>query len=289
MRQISGMFIKFDLRVTKADLRSVWSQLIGSLDTPRSVFGDVPDVSDALKKFTLKLVASAVNKVGWEFAPNEDHLTGLLRSTLIRQAGLAGDTEVVAEAQKRFKAFTDGDADAIHPSLRLSVFRVAIKNGGVEAFEAVKKFYSETTSVDGKEIALQALGSVTTKELATEVLDFTFSPAVAVQDRHSPAMALSGNASQRGVIWEYIKEHWDDKVFKELSGNMVVLERWLRNTLNKYSSFEIEKDIAAFFKDKDCKGFDRGLSVVSDTIVGRAKYKERDLERTREWLKANGY
>jgi aminopeptidase N len=214
----------------------------------------------------------------------------MLRAQLISQAGGSGDQEVISEAQKRFKAFMSGsDSSAVDPSLRLSVFRIAVKHGGTEAYEDVKKFYSTTTTVDGKEIALNALGSVTTPELARELLDFSFSPAVAVQDKHSPAIALAANTSQRDAVWDYVKTHWENKVFPELSGNMVVLERWLKNGLQKYSSFDTEKEIGAFFEGKDCRGFDRGLSVVRDQIVGRAKYKERDLERLREWLKVHGY
>jgi aminopeptidase N len=269
---------------------SIWSQILSTLANVKSVFGDVPDVSEGLKKFTVKLIGQATKKIGWEFAPNEDHLKGMLRSVLISQAGGSGDSEVIAEAQRRFKAFvSSSDPSAIHPSLRLSIFRIAIRNGGKDEYEAVKKFYTTTTSVDGKEIALQSMGSVSTAELAKEFLDFSFSPAVAVQDKHSPAIALAANAGQRGVIWDYVKAHWEDAVFPQLEGNKVVLERWLKNALNKYSSYEIEKDIATFFEGKDCSGFDRGLSVVRDTIIGSAKYKERDLERTREWLKVNGY
>jgi len=235
-------------------------------------------------------VSPAFKNVGWEFAPNEDQLVGMLRSTLISQAGGAGDLAVVAEAQRRFKAFVSGtDESAVHPSLRLSIFRLAVSTGGAEELEEVKKFYASTTSIDGKEIALQSMGSVQTSELAQGVLDFTFSPAVAIQDKHSPAIALAANSAQRGELWKYVKANWDDKIYSQLSGNMIVLERWLRYGLNKYSDFEIEKDIGKFFENKDQKGYDRGLSVVRDTIVGAAKYKERDVERVREWLSIHGY
>lgn len=76
---------------------------------------------------------------------------------------------------------------------------------------------------------------------------------------------------------------------ERLGGNMVVLERYLRTTLQKFASFEIEKDIEEFFRDKEQNGFDRGLAVASDTIRGNAKYRERDLEVVREWLSAHGY
>jgi hypothetical protein len=43
-----------------------------------------------LKNFTLKLTASAVEKIGWKFPDGEDYLTGQLRSLLITVAGGAG-------------------------------------------------------------------------------------------------------------------------------------------------------------------------------------------------------
>ncbi|KAK5003807.1 hypothetical protein LTR28_009712, partial [Elasticomyces elasticus] len=92
----------------------------------------------------------------------------------------------------------------------------------------------------------------------------------------------------RLALWQYIKENWS-MLREKLGGNMVVLERFLRTGLSKFASFEVEKDIEAFFRDKDNKGYDRGLAVVSDTIKGNARYKENDLERVREWLKARGY
>lgn len=197
---------------------------------------------------------------------------------------------IVAEAKKRFHAYTAGnDPSAIHPSLRSAVFRVVIGAGGKAEYEAVKKYYSTTTATDGKEIALQSMGRVQTPELARDFLDFTFSPAVAVQDRHSSGMSLAANGKARKILWEYIKENWDSKVYPQLSGNMVVLERFLRVTLNKFASMEVERDIHNFFNGKDNRGYDRGLAVIQDTIVAAAKYKERDAALIKEWLGAHGY
>jgi aminopeptidase N len=143
--------------------------------------------------------------------------------------------------------------------------------------------------VDGKEIALQSLGRVQSSDLANEYLDFLFSPAVAVQDMHSGAVALAANAKTRNDLWAFIKANWEDKVFPDLSGNMVVLERFLRSSLNKFASFEVKKNIDEFFKNKDIKGYDRGLGVIADTITGAAQYKERDAGLIKEWLSAHGY
>jgi aminopeptidase N len=268
----------------------VWSQILMSLGSVRSVFSDVEDVSKGLRNFTLKLVSPAADKVGWKFNDGEDYLTGQLRALLIAVAGLAGHEGIVKEAKQQFSDyFSSKSSSAIHPSLRSAVFRIAITEGGSSEYEAVKNEFQSTSSIDGKEIALQSLGRVQSPDLAKDFLQFMFSPAVAVQDVHSGASALAANGKTRNEVWQFIKTHWDDKVYPRLSGNMVVLERFLRMSLNKFASAEVKADIEKFFEGKDNKGYDRALGVISDTLAGNSKYKERDASLIREWLGAHGY
>lgn len=170
----------------------------------------------------------------------------------------------------------------------MPVFRINVAERGEAAYEAVKQEYLNTTSVDGKEICLQSLGRVQTPDLVKDFLEFQFSDQVAVQDMHSGSVALAANAKARHAFWHWIKENWVT-VHKKLSGNSVVLDRYLKNSLQKFASHEIDKDIADFFSGKDNTGYDRGLVQVSDTIRGNANYKERDEPVVLEWLKAYGY
>ena len=74
-----------------------------------------------------------------------------------------------------------------------------------------------------------------------------------------------------------------------LAGNPVVLERFLRFGLNKFTDSKVADEIQEFFKTKDTRGYNKGLEVVDDTIRSYAAYAERDAGVVREWLKANGY
>ena len=69
---------------------SVWVQIIGTLTNIRSVFAENESVANGLKTFTSRLVEAANEKIGWEFGPNDDYLTGQVRALLIRTAGGAG-------------------------------------------------------------------------------------------------------------------------------------------------------------------------------------------------------
>ena len=105
---------------------------------------------------------------------------------------------------------------------------------------------------------------------------------------HTGAIALATNPRARHGLWNYIQDNFDP-IREKLSKNMVVLDRFLRLSLNKFNDRETEKEIAKFFEGRDNRGYDRTLNVVSDTILGRAKYQERDAKVILEWLKTNGY
>lgn len=168
------------------------------------------------------------------------------------------------------------------------MFGLNVSDGGIPAYEAVKQEYANTKSIDGKDICLSALGRAQTADLVRDFLDFQFSDHVAIQDTHIGSIALANNAKARDWMWQWIKENWD-KVHEKLSGNSVVLDRYLKKSLEKFASHETERDITSFFDGKNTKGYDRGLVQVSDSVRTNANYKERDEQLVLEWIKAHGY
>lgn len=236
----------------------------------------------------MRLISPATEKIAWDFAPNESFLDGQLRALLIGAAGGGGHEKTTEMAKRKFKAYIQGDSKAINPSLRLAVFRTVIGEGGEPEYNAVRAEYANAKSIDGKETCLLALGRVQTPSLVNDFLDFQFSDQVAVQDTHTGSVSLAANPKARGLLWAYVKEHWDT-VSKKLSVNPVVMDRYMKTGLSKFSSHDVEKDIASFFKGKDTKGYDRGLVQVSDTVRASANYKERDEQLILEWLKAHDY
>lgn len=123
--------------------------------------------------------------------------------------------------------------------------------------------------------------------LLPDYLHLLFSD-VATQDMHTGAMALAANPRTRQGLWEYIQKNWDE-LRGGLGGNMVVFSRLLKVSLGKFNDRESDESIKKFFEGRDNRGYDRILAIVSDTILGKAVYKERDGEVVREWLSGNGY
>ncbi|KAH6723326.1 aminopeptidase-like protein [Leptodontidium sp. MPI-SDFR-AT-0119] len=265
----------------------VWSQILGSLATVKSVFADDEAVTLGLKKFVLKLVTPAVERIGWE-SSGDDFLTGQLRALLVITAGLNGHEEVITEAKRRFDLYVSGeDKSAIHPNLRAAIYALAVRYGGRSEFDFLKSEWQSTTSIDGRETIVRELGHIQDPALLPDYLSFLFND-VATQDMHTGAIALAANPRTRIGQWKYFQENFGS-IKDRLSKNMILLDRFILSCLNKFSDRESEKEIAKFFEGKDNRGYDRGLAIISDTILGRATYKERDGKVILEWLKAHGY
>ena len=266
----------------------VWSQIQASLGKVRMVFSTEEKISGALKKFQHKLVSSQAEAVGWEFPKDEDFLTGQLRKLLLTMGVASGNKSIIAEGQKKFAAWKSGDQSAIHPNLRSVVFNLAVAEGGDEEYNLIKEECLKTTTVDGKEICLVALGKTATVEKAKETLRFATSDEVAPQDAHTAIVSVAGNNKARLAAWEFTRDEWS-RVHDSLAGTGIIIDRWIKNGMVCYSDHAIEQDIAQFFKDKDTGAFTRSLVIISNTIGGYANYKERDQKVLLEWLQAHGY
>ncbi len=162
--------------------------------------------------------------------------------------------------------------------------------------EALKKEWYNGSSIDGKDVSLSSLGHVRDPELITKsLLPFLFdssppapaSESVPSGDMHTLGSSLAANLVARPLLWKYLQDNWGQATLK--MANPVVLDRFVKLTLNKFTDAKYINEIDTFFADKDTSSFDRTLEQVKDAVRGRAAYRARDANVIKEWLSANGY
>ncbi|KAK9460627.1 peptidase family M1-domain-containing protein [Lipomyces oligophaga] len=273
----------------------VWSEVASRLGTLRSAWFEQPEsIQNGLKAFTRDLVSPTAKKLGWKFSDDEDYLTVQLRALVISVAGNCGDTEIIAEAKAQFAKYAAGDKTAIHPNLRRAVFSIVLSQEDLSDEEAKSIFNTilgeilNPSSVDGKEIALSAIGRTKKPVLIERALSMLLSGEVAVQDLHTLANSLAANGKARWELWKYTKAHWES-IYKLMSGNMVILERYVRVSINVFSSTEAVTDIEGFFADKDTHGYDRAVGQGLDIVKSYAAWVQRDGNEVEKWLADHSY
>ncbi len=111
----------------------VWSEISARLALIQStwVFED-PAVRAGLEAFQRSLCSPMAHKLGWTFSDSDGHIEQQFKSMMFGTAGLNGDKTIIAAAKDMFNRFMAGDALAIHPNIRGSVFGMALKYGGKE-------------------------------------------------------------------------------------------------------------------------------------------------------------
>ncbi|KOS21839.1 Aminopeptidase 2 [Escovopsis weberi] len=272
----------------------VWSQVLDSIASVKSVFNEDPEISKGLNAFVVKLLDQKVKEIGWEFPEGENYLGGILRKSLIGSAVASGHPQICAEAVRQFKAWAENpEANPIHASLRSAVWRAGLDHDAARAVPILKREWFHTKSVDGKLIALGVLAKARDEAVLRDaVIPFNFNAAppadaVPAADMHVIAIGLGPNPAGRALQWRFMRDNWDLALRK--LGNPVVVDRFVGAALAGFTDEAVIAEIEAFFAGKDTQSFDRTLETAKDKIRGRAAYKRRDADALKAWLHTNGY
>lgn len=209
-----------------------------------------------------------------------------LRLEVLKKAAGLDIPEVTKYAEELFEKIKAGKS--IDPSLRAFVFTAVISNKKLVNDEVLDILFAELkkpTSLDSREIILSALGGICDDKLAGRVFDsFLDLQVVSTMDLHLLAQSLSSNPSMRDRYWKFFQDNYD-YLYKLMSGNMVVFDRFVRVSLGNYQSLKTRDDIEAFFKTRSIHGFERSFKQVLDNNTLSANWYNRDKESVKEWLK----
>ncbi|KAL7782094.1 peptidase family M1 domain-containing protein [Trichoderma afarasin] len=276
----------------------VIKQVLDSINVVRSIFYHDDVIKRGLDKFILQLIEKNLALCGWDTRPGEDYNTTLTRSQLLLAAGASGHPSISTEANRRFATYrTDPLSDPIPANLRAIVFRIAVETNPADAVPFVIEEWENTTTIDGKEICLTALGHTKDLKLVeSDVLPMLFeapsnstrAKAVPSGDMQFLATSLADNPATRLLQWTWVKTHWSS-IETKIGKNSSLLDRVVGAVLQTLIDASTLIEIESFFKDKDTTAFARALGVSKDRIRGRARYLQRDHERLKEWLAANRY
>ncbi|CAK9439545.1 uncharacterized protein LODBEIA_P36450 [Lodderomyces beijingensis] len=243
-----------------------------------------------IKQFLTKIYApkavEIVEAIG-EFNKfdNADFLETKFRSEILTQAGKVQIPQVYDFA---LKLFNEGN---IHPSLRSFVYTTIASSPrfNQQQFETLLTQVTHPSSLDSREIALGALGSVTNESIAplllNALIDTSIIPAM---DSHFLGKPLCTNFATRKLFLSFFLEHYES-FYKIMSTNMVVLDRFVKLTLRNYSTRSDLDRIEKFFATRNVHGFERSLKQALDNVKINYNWYERDHEKVAKYLNEYDY
>ncbi|KAG9049074.1 Aminopeptidase 2 mitochondrial [Tulasnella sp. UAMH 9824] len=262
----------------------VWSVVDSQLAELDAILWEQPEeVRNDLDLFLRSLVKPLIERLGYEYSPEDSADTIQLRTLAIAAAAGAKDTDVIAELTSRFKHFQEtGDDSKIPADLLHTTFITAVRNGGRAEYENVKKVYKKPPTPSAKASAIYAMTASKDAEIIEETLKFALTDAQ-IQDTTAFFSGAASNRNSRRRIGEFFKENCDTITKK--FGGVYSLQSLVKSSFQGLTTENDADAIEAWFKDKDVSKYNLALAQSLDTIRTNAKWLERCKDEVADWLK----
>ncbi|CUA73079.1 hypothetical protein RSOLAG22IIIB_05144 [Rhizoctonia solani] len=261
----------------------VWKTISQELSDTASVWWEQPqEVTDALEALSRYLFVPLVKKLGYEYKDSESPDVHELRTIAITQSAISQDEAVVRELRARFDNFrTTGDESKIPPNLRRIVYRIAVKHGGKEEYEAVRKIVENPNSPTSKLAAMSAMTQTQDQSLIEKTLAY-IETNVKDQDVRYYFNGFAVNHAARRRAAEFVKQDYD-KLAKRFEGNFS-FRYLIQYAFDSFSTDKDAEEIEEFFKDKDVSKFNMAYAQTLETIRANAGWLNRSRDDVSNWL-----
>ena len=253
---------------------SVWSDLATNLREIESLISDEPYLG-AYHAFGRRLFGPAAQRSGWEARPGEGHLDSLTRSTVLSQAGVYGDPEIVAQAQELFDAYQLNPAN-VRPDLRGVVFSLVAQSGDRAVYDRMWELERAAELHEEKIRFLISMARFQQEELLRETLDRSLTDDVRLQDTIFVVSAVAANNRGRNLAWEFLKEQWDE-FDRRYGGGGFGLMRLVAIT-NAFTTNEQRNDVEAFFEAHPTPAAERTIRQALERMALNVAWLDRNRD-----------
>ncbi|CAI5716348.1 unnamed protein product [Hyaloperonospora brassicae] len=234
------------------------------------------------QQYVRTLFAQVMKELRWDADPAKeaDADEGEFRQTVIRRLGLAGDKDVIAEANKRFHAYIGGNSAILSGDLRRAVFDIEVAFGDASSAKLLQELHNKSDFAEERDDCLAAMGSVSDPSAKLEVLEWAVEN-VRSQGIHHPFISVASDKAGANVAWQYVKEKWDvlAKKYSATTLGMIVC-----GTVSCFQTMDMATEVEAFMADKDTSGYRRRLNVALEAVRLKSATFGRDRDPLAKWL-----
>jgi aminopeptidase 2 len=160
---------------------------------------------------------------------------------------------------------------------------VVLSNGGEDEYNAALNEFCTSSTCDGRNAALGAIGQAQTHKLIQRTLALMLSKDIKQQDIHLAMKGLRLHRDGIVALWEWLKQNWDT-IQERLSPALNVLSIVVGLCTDSFTCEEQLNEVESFFEVKITEGFDRALMQSFDAIRAKGRWLERDMKDMEEWL-----
>ncbi|OAA45214.1 aminopeptidase 2 [Beauveria brongniartii RCEF 3172] len=268
----------------------VWNELLVGLNQISTawMFQDAA-VTEGLKNFRKELVTPIVRKLGHNISEADGHVEQQFKDIIIKAAAMCGDEVTIQAAQEVFRKSLDGDASALHPTLRTTVYAIVSRYGGEIELAQLLNLYQTSGVSDERIAALKGCGYTSDAKVIEQLFAAMDSgDAIKDQDLYVPVRGVCSSRTGAEVAWQHFLNNWD-QYCERFPPGLSMLKNLVKDFCKNMGTSEQLSAFKTFFEHKDTQGIDNSVRQVIDSVQAKLSWVERDSEDVVAWLRGNGY
>ena len=259
---------------------SVWKSISSSLARLSQLLSHT-DFQDEFQAWGRKLLLPTYHRLGWEERNEETYNDKRLRYVVLVQLASFNDSEVAAEARRRFEGHVNGSFP-IHPDLRSVVYSSVARNADEETFKTFFTLYKNASTQEERTRLTEGMASVPSTSMLQRVLEFAMSKEVRSQDTQTVICSVAMNGNARDLAWTFFQKN--SQTFKKRYGTTRLMARLVKCVTENFASEAKAREIESFFEKNKFPGTERSVQQSLENIRLNQQWLERDAEDIRSYI-----
>ncbi|XP_004380316.1 glutamyl aminopeptidase [Trichechus manatus latirostris] len=270
--------------LTKEEDFLPWQRVISAITYIISMFEDDKELYPQIKSYFQGQVKPIASSLGWNDAG--DHLTKLLRASVLGLACKMGDSDALNNASQLFEQWLSGSV-SLPVNLRLLVYRYGMQNSGNEtSWNYTLEQYEKTSLAQEKEKLLYGLASVMNTTLLSRYLEMLKnSTIIKSQDVFTVIRYISYNSYGKTMAWNWIQLNWE-----YLVNRYTINDRNLGRIVSIAEPFNTELQLwqmeSFFAKYPEAGAGETPRQQVLETVKNNIEWLKQNRDTIREWFSA---
>jgi glutamyl aminopeptidase len=258
-----------------------WQIALASLGYIGGLLEGHPDYK-YFKMFMQVLTSNIRSRLGWDDAG--DHLTQLLRASVLSDSVYRGDEESIANVKKMFSNWSNG-TQSVPANLKSVVYVGGVKYGGDAEWQFVWNRFERTQTPSEKSKLLVALSASSDVLILNRFLKLSLNESV-IRSSETPSILqlVAVNPSGRVLAWRFVRSHWN-VLYARYHNVMMKMRRIIQGVTSHFTTkFDFE-EVKSFFQEKLRGENVRSVSQTLEKISLNMDWLARNENTVMDWLK----
>jgi len=223
-------------------------------------------------QLSYSILTSILDKVGW----NEEGVVGDLSFTqncVIQLLGHLGHSDTCGEATLIWRREERG-GQPVAKSIRPAVYRTVARYGGHREKKYFLDLYRKADRNEEKRTLLSVLASFTNTDIMMEILDWSMSSEVKLQDRVFLISSIAETGLEgRVAAFKFFQDNFARLSKDYTSGSL--LTRLVKGVIKEFNTLQDLQSINDFFQNNVISGAQRSIEQCKEDIEMHAKARDK--------------